>query len=68
MPVVSFDCPSGPREIIRHDTDGLLVSNGDVPALASALDWLMMDGETRQRFSARGPEVVDRLATEEVMA
>lgn len=37
LPIISFDCPTGPRNIIKHDETGILVSNGDVTTFAEEL-------------------------------
>lgn len=64
LPAVSFDCPSGPAEIVRHRVDGLLVEPGSVAALAKALHALMADDARRADYGARAAEVVDRFGSE----
>lgn len=51
LPVVSFDCPAGPDEIITDGYDGLLAPSGDVKALSQKLMLLMADEELRKRLS-----------------
>ena len=48
-PVVTFDCPRGPGELVG-EANGRLVPDGDVPALAAALRELMGDKELRDRL------------------
>lgn len=52
LPVVSTDCPVGPREIITHGEDGLLVTNGDAAAVAAGLRTVMADGDLRRSMAA----------------
>jgi glycosyltransferase involved in cell wall biosynthesis len=58
LAVVSFDCPTGPGEILTDGTTGLLVPAEDVPALAAALDRMMVDEALRRRLAAAAPAAV----------
>ncbi|MFG1706886.1 glycosyltransferase [Nonomuraea sp. M3C6] len=52
VPVVAFDCPHGPGEIITHGRDGLLVPPRDVDALATAIGVLLDDEGERHVMGA----------------
>ncbi|MEV4096411.1 glycosyltransferase family 4 protein [Streptosporangium saharense] len=52
LPVVAFDCPTGPRDVLTPGIDGLLVPPGDVDALAGGLLRLIGDRELRLRMGA----------------
>ena len=51
LPVISFDCPWGPAEMIEQGRSGILVRNGDVPALGDAMAALCRDPDRRQALS-----------------
>ena len=50
VPVVSYDCPNGPRRIIADGVDGLLVPLDDIDALAQSLIKLIADEELLDRL------------------
>lgn len=51
LPIVSFDCPSGPAAIVHHNIDGLLVDNGNTLALAESMIKLIKDASLRKDMS-----------------
>jgi glycosyltransferase involved in cell wall biosynthesis len=53
IPSIAFDCDWGPREVIKHRDNGLLVPFEDTVALADSLVELASDGELRQKMSER---------------
>jgi len=67
LPVVSFDCPSGPSEVITDGVDGLLVPAEDVHAMARALDALMSDAGFRAALAAAAARVLDRYGPDAVV-
>ncbi|WGJ16194.1 glycosyltransferase family 4 protein [Methylocapsa sp. D3K7] len=68
LPAVSFDCDTGPRDIIRNGEDGLLVPPQDLPALTEAVDRLMGDADLRRRLGVKAKETRDRFSMESVAA
>jgi len=66
LPAVSFDCDTGPRDIIRHQVDGLLVAPEDADALQAALDGLMRDAALRSAFAARAVEARERFSMNKI--
>ena len=67
IPVISTDCPTGPRELLTgvfdptaHATDvefaeyGILVPNNEVKPLANAMQRMLRDAKLRQHYTQKG--------------
>lgn len=62
-PVVSTDCPSGPREILEDGKYGTLVPVGDVDALARAMEDALNREHDREALKRRAQDFsVDKAA------
>ncbi|MBR0047970.1 MAG: glycosyltransferase family 4 protein [Prevotella sp.] len=66
LPVVSFDCPWGPRSIITDGIDGILVENGNVKALANSIACLINDDAHLKSMAIAGMKNVQRFSIEQI--
>jgi len=62
-PVVAFDCPHGPRDIVTDRADGLLVADGDEAALTRAMAELLDDRDLARRLGAAATENAMRFSS-----
>lgn len=67
LPIVSFACKCGPKDVIEDGVDGFLVEEGDVDALAEKLLQLMKDEKMRKRMGASAFARSERYAEERIM-
>ncbi|PAU97545.1 hypothetical protein CK240_08705 [Paracoccus salipaludis] len=68
LPVVSFDCPYGPSEMIVEGRNGFLVPPGDVAALAGAMTRLAADPALRNRLGQAAHIAAARFEQGRIMA
>lgn len=66
LPVVSFDCPWGPRSIISDGEDGILVEKESVDNLVDNLIKLMQDNTKRKLLSKNASRNVLRFKIEQI--
>lgn len=64
---VSFDCITGPSEIIENGKTGLLVNDQDVEDLASKLDLIISETELRDLFHRNAHLSVERYSTNNIL-
>lgn len=66
VPCVAFDCPCGPKDIIKNNIDGFLVENGNKEELVNSIITLMEEETTRKKFGTNARENVKRYLPERV--
>lgn len=67
LPVVTFDYPCGPKDIIRDGENGLLVKEGDIEGLSQALGRMMTDEDLRIRLGKAARHVLDTYRENTIM-
>lgn len=66
-PVVSFDCPSGPSEIITDGINGILVENQNIQKLSLAMQKLIDNKNLRENMSKNAKEVYEIYNVEKIV-
>lgn len=65
LPLVSFDCPSGPSEIIENGKNGFLIDRvGDVQAMAERICQLMENESLRRKLGHQAKVMASRFSIE----
>ena len=67
LPVVAFDCPYGPADIISDGIDGFLIKDRDIGAYVEKVCLLMDNLELRQKMGAAGIESSQKYAASQIM-
>lgn len=67
LPMVAFDCPNGPREIIVDGQNGYLVPDGDIALFANRLLSLMDDPDERARMGANAYETSKQFSQQAII-
>ena len=67
LPVVSYTCKCGPRDIIQDRQDGFLIEEGDENEFVKRLSQLMADSSLRQKVGNEARRNIIRFALPSVM-
>jgi glycosyltransferase involved in cell wall biosynthesis len=65
-PVIATDCETGPREIVQHTYNGLLIPTGDTLAMTQAIDQLAFNKTLYNQLTLNAANSVQHLNIERV--
>lgn len=67
LPVISYDCPNGPRNILTDGEDSFLIPDKNIAIFAEKLRILMQNENLRSEMGDKGIQNVERFSLENVM-
>ena len=67
LPVVSFACPCGPRDIIDDGENGFLIEPGDVDSFSKSIQKLMNNPALRKKMSEKAFNSVEKYSLDSIM-
>ncbi|MFV5699363.1 glycosyltransferase family 4 protein [Flavobacterium sp. ZT3R17] len=67
LPCIAYDCPCGPRAIIKDNVNGFLIEDGNVDLFVEKLNLLIEDKDLRKRLGKKAQESVTVYDLDEIM-
>ena len=67
LPIVAYDCPYGPSDIITDGANGFLIKTGDTRCFAEKVGILIRDKNMRANFGANGTIYSKRYESNQIM-
>lgn len=67
LPIVSFDCPCGPKDIITNGKDGYIINFGNIEEMVNKILKLMENYDLRKNFSKNAIKNVDKYSKDKII-
>ncbi|MFW2043340.1 glycosyltransferase family 4 protein [Acinetobacter sp. ULE_I001] len=67
LPIISYDCPHGPAEVVENNKTGFLIENQNSTKLAEAMQKLMASESLRVNFSNNARNHAKAYSQEEIL-
>lgn len=67
LPLISYDCQCGPKDIIDHNENGILIKDGDIRGLADAIIRIIEEPDFRKRLGKNAFDRSQLYAKDEIM-
>ncbi len=67
LPIVSYNCPTGPADIVSHEKTGLITPYMNVQALADGLDKVMLNEDLREKFHEESLKEVEKFSVKTIV-
>ena len=67
LPIVSFDCPTGPSEIVIHGENGYLIEKYDIEKMSNKISKLIEDEQIRIEFSKNSMNNIGKFEKETIV-
>ncbi|AOW09575.1 glycosyltransferase family 4 protein [Flavobacterium gilvum] len=67
LPCVAYDCPTGPRAIIKDNYNGFLIPDGNAEIFVEKITFLIENEEQRLKFGSNATETSKQFSAEKIM-